>query len=71
MKGKRFTEILSVQKIRDNWTGKEYSGLVEDSFLDLVNVIYERLDEKDRLLEKQLKVIDNLTKYIKKLEEEE
>lgn len=43
----RFTEIVSTQKIIDNKTKKEYRGLVEDGFIDLVNEIYEEnIDKK-------------------------
>lgn len=37
MTEKRFTEIISTQKIVDNVTGREYDGLVEDDLLHLMN----------------------------------
>ena len=44
---KRFTEIISTQKIVDNVTGREYDGLVEDDLLHLMN---ELADEKEQLI---------------------
>ena len=46
----RFTEIISTQKIIDNKTKKEYRGLVEDGFIDLVNEIYEENKKLKKLL---------------------
>ena len=37
MTAKRFSEIISTQKIVDNVTGREYDGLVEDDLLHLMN----------------------------------
>lgn len=47
---KRFTEIISTQRIIDNKTKKEYRGLVEDDFIDLVNEIYEENKKLKKLL---------------------
>lgn len=41
MTKKRFTEIISTQKIRDNKTGKEYHGIVDDQFFNLINQLAE------------------------------
>ena len=37
MEEERFTEIISIQKIRDNETKKEYDGLVDNQFINLIN----------------------------------
>ena len=43
----RFSEIISIQKIVDNVTDKEYNGLVDDEFLILVNEI---IDEQQKMI---------------------
>ena len=42
MTGKRFTEIVSIQKVIDNKNGKEYDCLIDNELLKLLN----ELDEK-------------------------
>lgn len=37
----RFTEIVSLEKIKDNKTGKTYIGIVDSAFIGLVNGIVE------------------------------
>ena len=34
---KRFVEIVSTQKIKDNRTGMEYDGLIDDKLLKKIN----------------------------------
>lgn len=46
---KRFTEIISTQRIVDNETGKEYYGLVDGGLFDLMNILAE---ENKQLKEK-------------------
>ena len=72
----RFKEIVSVETIKDTLTGKSYIGLVDSSFIDLVNSLAaeneslkERLRDKDKLLYNELVVQENLLKRIKELEE--
>ena len=43
----RFSEIVSIEKIVDNVTDKEYNGLVDDEFLILVNKI---IDEQQKMI---------------------
>lgn len=38
---KRFREIVSIETIADDVTGKRYIGLVDSSFIDLVNNLHE------------------------------
>ena len=72
----RFKEIVSVETILDTVTNKRYIGLVDSSFIDLVNSLAaeneslkERLRDKDKLLYNELVVQENLLKRIKELEE--
>ena len=46
MTEKRFTEIVSIQKVIDNQTGKEYDCLIDDDLLKLLN---ELNDENEQL----------------------
>lgn len=56
----RFKEIISIQKIRDTETGKEYDGMVEDELLHIINGIsYENNILKDVVNE-----LDNLERSI-------
>lgn len=41
MTEKRFTEIVSTQKVIDNQTGREYYCLIDDELLDLLNELAE------------------------------
>ena len=73
---KRFREIVSIETIADDVTGKRYIGLVDSSFIDLVNNLHEenellkeRLRDKDKLLSDSLNVESNLLKRIRELEE--
>ena len=54
---KRFTEIVSTQKVIDNLTGKEYHCLIDDDLLELLN----KLDEENQRL---IKKVDFLEKII-------
>ena len=38
---KRFTEIVSTQIIRDNKTGRDWHGLMEGGFVELINELDE------------------------------
>ena len=38
---KRFTEIVSTQIIHDNKTGRDWHGLMEDGFVELINELNE------------------------------
>ena len=54
---KRFTEIVSTQKVIDNLTGNEYHCLIDDDLLKLLNELHEENQlVKDTLNE--LKSID-------------
>lgn len=46
MTEKRFKEIISIQKVIDNETGKEYDCLLDDDLLELLN----QLDEENKQL---------------------
>lgn len=68
----RFKEIISVQKVIDTKTGKEYNCLLDDELFILLNdldrkivSLERRLYEKDKLLEKTLEVNQNLEKKLK------
>ena len=68
----RFKEIISVQKVIDTKTGKEYKCLLDDELFILLNdldrkivSLERRLYEKDKLLEKTLEVNQNLEKKLK------
>ena len=50
---KRFTEIVSTQKVIDNQTGKEYDCLIDDGLLELLN----ELHEENRALQRHLDVM--------------
>lgn len=41
MSEKRFTEIVSTQIIHDNTTGRDWHGLMEDGFVELINELNE------------------------------
>lgn len=41
MNERRFTEIISIQKVIDNKTGKEYDCLIDDDLLKLLNELAE------------------------------
>ena len=41
MNEKRFREIVSVEVIVDDVTGKRYVGIVDSAFIDLVNELHE------------------------------
>ena len=41
MTEKRFTEIVSTEKVIDNQTGKEYDCLIDDDLLKLLNELHE------------------------------
>lgn len=60
----RFKEIVSTQKIVDTATGIEYDGLVDTELIDLMNRMDNTIKAKTELLEKQLKVSDNLQKKL-------
>lgn len=54
---KRFTEIVSTQKVIDNLTGNEYHCLIDDDLLKLLNELHDENQlVKDTLIE--LKSID-------------
>ena len=41
MSVKRFKEIVSIQIIHDNTTGRDWHGLMEDGFVELINELDE------------------------------
>lgn len=51
MTNKRFTEIISVEKVIDNLTGKEYKCIIDDELLELLNALNNENEE----LKQQLK----------------
>lgn len=55
MTQKRFTEIISIQKVIDNQTGKEYDCLIDDDLLKLLNELHEENEELKKQIE-ELKV---------------
>ena len=64
MTKKRFTEIISIQKVIDNQTGKEYDCLIDDDLLKLLN----ELNNENEQLKSQLYCDDeegicNICKY--------
>lgn len=59
----RFSEIISIQKIVDNVTDKEYNGLVDDEFLILVNKI---IDEQQKMIN-QLKYKNNELRNVNRM----
>lgn len=59
----RFSEIISIQKIVDNVTDKEYNGLVDDEFLILVNKI---IDEQQKMIN-QLKYENNELRNVNRM----
>lgn len=48
----RFKEVVSVERIFDEETGKEYYGLIEDDLLDVINRIADEHREFMDLLKK-------------------
>lgn len=54
MSDKRFTEIVSTQRIRDNITGKEYNGLVDGELFNLINDIIEKNEEEIERMKSKL-----------------
>lgn len=54
MTAKRFTEIVSTQKVIDNQTNKEYNCLIDNELLKLLNELHEenqRLQKENKELE--------------------
>ena len=50
---KRFREIVSVETIVDDLTGKRYVGIVDSAFIDLVNALYEDNQMLHKLIDKR------------------
>ena len=70
MENKRFTEIISIQKVIDNQTGKEYDCLIDDGLLELLNELHkenqrlkDQYERKDRQLKRTKKDIQKYTDY--------
>lgn len=56
----RFKEIISIHKIRDTYTNKEYDGLVDDELLNIFNdIAYENM-----ILRGVVNDLDNLERSI-------
>ena len=70
MTEKRFTEIVSTQKVIDNQTGKEYNCLIDDDLLKLLNELHEGNEQLKQ--ENNLKgdFREFITKDIQKTKEE-
>lgn len=73
MSDKRFTEIVSTQRIRDNVTGKEYNGLVDNELFILINDIIEKNEEeiermKSKLNETALELVGDVISMGKAVE---
>ena len=51
----RFKEIVSVQKIKDNKTGKTYIGIVDSNFIKLINEIDKENEKLQKNIKKELK----------------
>lgn len=65
---KRFTEIVSTQKVIDNQTGKEYDCLIDDDLLKLLNELHKENEE----LKAEVYILqdDILNKRVRNLREE-
>ena len=63
----RFTEIVSTERIRDNVTGREYHGLVDDEFLELINKESERADRNAELLDVDCVAQYNYCKKVRRI----
>ena len=57
MTDKRFTEIVSTQKVIDNLTGNEYHCLIDNELLELLNELHE---ENQRLKKENNSLIDGI-----------
>ena len=55
---KRFTEIVSTQKVIDNLTNNEYHCLIDDELLELLNELH---DENKQLKEQRHEDINDLS----------
>lgn len=68
MTDKRFTEIVSTQKVIDNLTGNEYHCLIDDDLLKLLNELDNEINtyHQGNLLLK--KAMDKLSKESEKIE---
>ena len=56
MTEKRFEEIVSIETIKDNKTGKSYAHcLVSDEFFDLINALADENKQLQQELVKKLK----------------
>ena len=62
MTTKRFTEIISTQKVIDNQTGKEYDCLIDDDLLKLLN----ELHEENKSLKRRLMIAEDKVKGLMK-----
>lgn len=60
----RFEEIISTQKIKDNWTGIEHDGLVDDRLLKTINGLHEDRERLKQIRAEQKKTIDILTNAV-------
>lgn len=56
MNERRFTEIISIQKVIDNKTGKEYDCLIDDDLLKLLNELAEENKKLKQVAEKNKKL---------------
>ena len=65
---KRFTEIVSTQKVIDNLTNNEYHCLIDDELLELLNELDNEINtyHQGNLLLK--KAMDELSKEFEKIE---
>lgn len=62
MNEKRFVEIVSIQKVIDNQTGREYSCLLDDGLFELINNLAnenENLKKENRRLKSVLRTMAN------------
>ena len=67
---KRFREIVSVETIVDDLTGKRYVGIVDSAFIDLVNNLHEeneQLKSFNKYLNELLKDLNGVSIEIEKV----
>ena len=57
---KRFTEIISVEKVIDTETGKEYKCIIDNELLELLNHLHKENEELREENEKLRKCINEI-----------
>ena len=62
----RFQEVLSIQKIIDTETNKEYHGLIDTDLLILINELADRNKQLENSLERKIRENKRVHKDIEK-----